>query len=139
MFTIYCIIHDTGTPFPVKMPEDATVGELKQEIKATDEASAAGIDHALLDLYRIDVAADEDSEEVYIQEVQRKAQDLSALTKLDPMLPLNEVYDKGLPADMIHVLVVPRQNSPKPLSNLPWSCFERLPSLTSLAHQSTTL
>ena len=106
MLTIGCIIRDTDTPFSVDVPEDAIVDKLKQKIKATDEASAAGIDHALLDLYRIDVAAAGDSEDAYIQDVQRKAQDLNALVKLDPMDPLNEVYEELPPKRTIHVLVV---------------------------------
>ena len=106
MFTIFCIIRETTTPFSVKVPENVTVDELKQKIQETVQARAAGIDNSLIDLYLINVDASKEPD-VYMQEVQRKAQDLKSLSKLDPVRPLTKVFEGGPLAEMIHVLVVP--------------------------------
>ena len=108
-FVIFCIIQGTDTPFSAKVPENATVDELKQEIQKTDDAKTADIDHSLIDLYRIDVSTTS-GHKTYIKEVRSKEQDLkqdlSALVELDPTHRISKYYTSSPPEDTVHILVV---------------------------------
>ena len=102
MFTIFCIIRETTTPFSVKVPENVTVDELKQKIQETVQARAAGIDNSLIDLYRIDIP-DTDN---LIRDVEEKSKALGE--SLRPTYPIEEYYTSAPPRPKtVHILVVP--------------------------------
>ena len=94
-----------GKPKSVTISKSAYIEDLQAQIKAS-HSRYEGVDSSDLDLYRIDVAANEDSEEAYPQEVQHKARDLSALPKLNPMQLLDNIYKAAPRAMTIHILVV---------------------------------
>ena len=99
-FVIFCIIQGTDTPFSVKVPEDATVDELKQKIKETDDAKAADIDNSLIDLYRIDIPDTADLS----QNVEEKSK--APGESLRPTRSINKYYTLGPPKETVHILVV---------------------------------
>ena len=104
MFTIFCFINETKAPFSVKVPKDATVDELKQEIQKTVHAEAAGISKSLIDLYQIDIPSDKDRD-------QKIRERLKALGQpLDETYPIEEYYTSAPPRPKtVHILVVPSE------------------------------
>ena len=95
-YEVACIIPNGATAFTVDVSEAGNVDDLKFAIKNRIAVALAAVDAFDLKLYQIDV--DGFDSIVYIEEVQRLAENLGDLTRLNEVALLSSVIPPlGLP------------------------------------------
>ena len=115
---LLCIIPGaSGKFFSTIIDEKQIVDELKDAIRAKKFRTLTDIDADSLTLYKIDVnALDEDQ---YTEGVNRLAQNLSTLHKLNPVFSMGKVFPSGPLDERIEILAeVPASKSLKSSSAL---------------------
>ena len=99
-YTIFCILANSKSPFPIKINKDEIVGELKRAIKKENRKQLRNYDITQIILYHVDAKSP--------QEAKIKSQTLSSLKRLQPIDELSEVFGiKGPRKKVIHILVWP--------------------------------
>lgn len=118
-YTIFCAIQHEWTPFPIKVPKDSTVGDLKKAIKSETMATFPSLDAHTLTLYRVDVNPEGYTE----QELPDALVKAKPKDSLSPLSGLGDLYpsDSPPPKKTIHILVQP-----------PTPSVERLPKRQKL-------
>jgi len=104
MYTIWCIVVDETTPFPVKIDETESVDVLKDHIKRKKEKSLEAYDADQLTLYKIDVPFEGSGK--HLEAVQEISQNLSEQTSLDRWIELSTIEGE-FPQGMLHILIEP--------------------------------
>ena len=103
-YQVACIIPSGDPAFTVNVSEAGSVHDLKFAIKNSMGVALAAADAVDLKLYQIDV--DGFDSIVYIEEVQRLAENLGDLTRLNDLALLSSVIPPpGPPHGRIHILV----------------------------------
>ena len=106
MYKIWCIIVGEMTPFPVKIDQTESVGDLKKCIKQEKEKMLAAYDPDQLTLYKILVKTTKTTYTTIVQDISQDLSDRQKATKLDPMDELSEVFGAmGPPKERVHILV----------------------------------
>jgi hypothetical protein len=104
-YTIFCILPDGNSAFPVDIEDTKTVGHLKKEVKAEKQPELDDFAANALTLYHIDV--DISNKKEYIEKVNRVALDLGSLKELEVGDTLVEVFASSPPSSRkIHILVI---------------------------------
>jgi len=122
LYTIFCTLPGRGSAFCVDIEETWTVAYLKDTIKADLPNTLATVDSHVLSLYHINVDGSDDDRQVVIKEVDRLAQDLSSLKRLNPINSLEDVFESSAPPlETIHILVL--VTGGEPIDPRMWRCY----------------
>ena len=109
-YTLYCIIADTWSIFPIDIEKTKTVGHLKKTIRDNAPVELGGYDPHTLILHQINITAEESENENRLEEVREACQCLSQQKSLKPLVKLSTVFAMEPPSDgHIHILVTKPQ------------------------------
>ena len=98
-WTLFCLVANENTPFPVEIQSDKTVGVLKEAIKIKKPNDFANIDADRLTLYLINLPDNDNLAENVKQELTKPLTALRATKQLGDLLP-------GSPAkETVHILI----------------------------------
>jgi hypothetical protein len=103
-YTIFCVVVDNSSPFPVDISPHKTVGHLKKAIKLEKQPDFDKFAADNLDLYLINLAYDGSL-------IEKTEELLASHSPLNPTDKLSAVF-QGPPEDgIVHILVKPPQTS----------------------------
>jgi Crinkler effector protein N-terminal domain len=105
--TLFCIVSDGTTPFPVAIDETQSVGELKKAIKKETKPGLDAFAPHELTLYKINVdISNDDTWDKTIHDISRGDYKFSEKKKLNPTFKVSEYPGgTGFPEKTIHILV----------------------------------
>jgi hypothetical protein len=109
LYPIFCVLQgDSDVIGPIKLDENETVGELREQIKNRSQTYLKDIDTFKLKLYRINVNSSDQNEQAKL--LLQQAEDLSGLQPLDPMCKLSTVWEGNFPGGYaIHIMAQPSE------------------------------
>jgi Crinkler effector protein N-terminal domain len=98
--TLFCIIIDGESPFPVEIQSNATVGALKDAIKAKNQPDFDGFPAAKLTLYLINLPDDDK-----LAENVRQPLNIKPLTALKATKQVGDLLPAAPAKETVHILV----------------------------------
>jgi len=100
-WTLFCIVVDEDTPFPVKIQPDATVGDLKDAIKKKKQPEFDDFAADKLKLYLINIRANKELS----KNVNERIKTMTVSSALDPTEELSELFSEAPAKKTVHILV----------------------------------
>ncbi|KAG0199074.1 hypothetical protein BGX28_007600 [Mortierella sp. GBA30] len=102
MFKLFCLVNGeaVSNAFPVKIPSDETIGDLKKLIKAEKSPDFDDITADRLTLWHVSVPIAEDDEEAHVS-----LEALNEKTRPPPTKRLTKLFVESPPGDTVHILV----------------------------------
>jgi len=100
-WTLFRIVVDEDTPFPVEIQPNATVGALKKAIKFEKQPDFDSFSADKLTLYPINIRADKELS----KNVNERIKTITASEALNPTEELSDLFSEAPAKKTVHILI----------------------------------